>query len=69
MARKVTLHLDALAAMAVVFVGAIGFISYQRFQYQAVAQENVDRQMKQVQLEMQVARLEAIEKKCAAKEP
>ena len=69
MARKITLHLDALAAMIVVFVGAIGFISYQRYQYQAVAQENVDRQMKQAQLEMQIARLEAIEKKCATKAP
>jgi Tfp pilus assembly protein PilV len=69
MTRKFTLHLDALVAMMVVFVGAIGFIGYQRYQYQAVAQENVDRQMKQVQLEMQVARLEAIEKKCATKGP
>jgi Tfp pilus assembly protein PilV len=69
MARKFSLHLDALVAMAVVFVAAIGFIGYQRHQYQAVAQENVDRQMKQVQLEMQIASLQAVEKKCAAKVP
>ena len=69
MARKITLHLDAVAAIAFVFVAAIGFIGYQRFQYQAVAQESVDRQIKQVQLELQIARLEEIEKKCAARAP
>jgi hypothetical protein len=65
MARTFSLHLDALAAIAIVFVAAVGFIAYQRHLYQAVAQENVDRRMKEVQLELQIARLEAIEKKCA----
>jgi hypothetical protein len=69
MARKFSLHLDALMAMVAVFASAIGFIAYQRHEYQAVAQENVDRQMKQVQLEMQIVGLQALEKKCAAKAP
>jgi Tfp pilus assembly protein PilV len=69
MARKFSLHLDALVAMLVVFASAIGFIAYQRQQYQAVAQESVDLQMKQVQLEVQITSLQAIEKKCAAKVP
>jgi hypothetical protein len=68
-ARKFSLHLDALVAIVAVFASAIGFIAYQRHEYQAVAQENVDRQMKQVQLEMQIARLQVVEKKCAAKAP
>jgi Tfp pilus assembly protein PilV len=69
MARKFSLHLDALVAMVVVFASAMGFIAYQRHQYQAVAQESMDLQMKQTQLEMQIASLQAIEKKCAAKVP
>jgi hypothetical protein len=69
MARKIPLHLDALVAIGVVIVAAVGFIAYQRHQYLDLLEENLDRQVKQAKLEFQLARLEAIEKKCASKEP
>ena len=69
MARKVPLHLDALVAIGFLIAAAAAFIAYQRYQYLDLLQENLDRQVKQTQLEFQLARLEAIEKKCAAKVP
>jgi hypothetical protein len=68
MARKFELHLDALIAIALLIVAAVAFIAYQRYQYRELLQDNFDRQLKQVALEMQVAQLEALLKKAQAKE-
>jgi hypothetical protein len=59
MVRKFELHIDALIVIVLLFVAAVGFIAFQRHQYSLLAQENSDRQMKQVFLELEVARLEA----------
>ena len=40
--KKIELHLDALITIIVVFVLAIGFMLYQRYQYSVVLQENID---------------------------
>jgi cell division protein FtsL len=63
MVRKFELHLDALIVIVLLFVAAVGFIVFQRHQYSLLAQENSDRQMKEVLLELEVARLEAQLKK------
>lgn len=63
MARKFELHLDALIVIGVLFVSAVGFIVYQRHQYSDLLQDNLARQMKQLSLELEVARLEALLKK------
>jgi hypothetical protein len=63
MVRKFELHIDALIVIVLLFVAAVGFIAFQRHQYSLLAQENSDRQMKQVFLELEVARLEAQLKK------
>lgn len=63
MVRKFELHLDALIVIVLLFVAAVGFIAFQRHQYSLLAQENSDRQMQQVLLELEVARLEAQLKK------
>jgi hypothetical protein len=65
MARKVELHVDALAAIVLLIVAAVGFIAYQRHQYSDLLQDNIDRQWKQMMLEFEVARLEALLKKVA----
>jgi hypothetical protein len=40
--KKIELHLDALITIIVVFVLAVGFILYQRYQCSVVLQENID---------------------------
>jgi len=40
--KKFELHLDALITIAVVFVLAIGFLLFQRYQYADVLQKNID---------------------------
>jgi hypothetical protein len=40
--KKFTLHWDAAAAIALVFVASFGFNLYQRHQYQSLLQELVD---------------------------
>ena len=40
--KKIELHLDALITIIVVFVLAISFLLYQRYQYADVLQENID---------------------------
>ena len=40
--KKFELHLDALITIIVVFVLALSFILYQRYQYSDLLQENVD---------------------------
>ena len=40
--KKIELHLDALITIAVVFVLAISFLLFQRYQYSNVLQENID---------------------------
>jgi len=63
MARKFELHLDALIVIGFLFVSAVAFIAYQRHQYSDLLQDNVGRQMKQLSLEFEVARLEALLKR------
>ena len=58
MARKIELHMDALIVIVVLFVSAVCFIAFQRYQYSDLLQDNVERQLKQLSLEMEVARLE-----------
>jgi hypothetical protein len=67
--KKFELHLDALITIAVLFVAAVGFIVFQWQQNSMLAQRHIDLQLKVVMLELQQARLEAIEKKCAAAKP
>jgi hypothetical protein len=69
MARKFSLHLDALVAIGLLIAAAAGFIAYQRHQYQQVAQESIDHKMEKVILEARLARAEALLAKCAIKEP
>ena len=40
--KKFELHFDALFTIIIVFVLAVGFILYQRYQYSVVLQENID---------------------------
>ena len=40
--KKIELHLDALITIVVVFVLAISFLLYQRYQYADVLQKNID---------------------------
>ena len=40
--KKIELHLDALITIIVVFVLAVSFLLYQRYQYSGVLQENID---------------------------
>jgi hypothetical protein len=40
--KKIELHLDALFTIIVVFVLAISFLLFQRYQYSNVMQENID---------------------------
>ena len=40
--KKIELHLDALITIIVVFILAISFIIFQRYQYSDVLQENID---------------------------
>lgn len=42
MARKLTIHSDALAVVAIVFVLSFGFNLYQRYQYENLLQKYVD---------------------------
>jgi len=63
MARKFELHLDALIVIVLLFVSAIGFIAYQRHQYSDLLRENVGRQMAQLSLELEIARLEVLLKR------
>lgn len=65
MARKVELHVDALAAIVLLIVAAVAFIAYQRYQYSDLLQDNVERQWKQMMLEFEVARLQALLEKVA----
>ncbi|MNC85043.1 hypothetical protein D3C83_06150 [compost metagenome] len=65
MVRKVGLHVDALVAIVLLFVAAVGFIAYQRYQYSDLLEDNVNRQWNQMMLELEVARLEALLKKVA----
>jgi hypothetical protein len=63
MVSKIELHIDALIVIVLLFVAAVGFIAFQRHQYALLAQENSDRQMQQLKLEFEVARLEALLKR------
>ena len=69
MARKVELHVDALVAIALLIVAAAGFIAYQRHHYSDLLQDNVERQWKQMMLEFEVARLQALLDKAAPEPP
>jgi len=40
--KKIELHLDAIITIVVVFVLAISFLLFQRYQYSIVLQENID---------------------------
>jgi heme/copper-type cytochrome/quinol oxidase subunit 2 len=40
--KKIELHMDALITMVAVFVIAISFLVYQRYQYSTLLQENLD---------------------------
>ncbi len=40
--KKIELHIDALITIIIVFVLAIGFLLFQRYQYSDVLQENID---------------------------
>jgi hypothetical protein len=66
MVKKVELHVDALIAIALLIVAAVAFIAYQRHQYLDLLGDNVERQWKQMHLESEVARLEALLRKAAA---
>ena len=66
--RKIELHLDAVIAIVLVFVAAVGFIAYQRHEYSLLAQDNMDRKMTQLKLEFEVARLEALLKRATAEQ-
>lgn len=68
MARKIELHVDALVVIGLLFVAAVGFIAYQRHQYTELLQDNVGRQMTQLSLELEVARLEALLKRATKAE-
>jgi hypothetical protein len=63
MVRKVELHMDAMIVIVLLFVAAVGFIVYQRHQYSDLLRDNLGRQMTQLSLELEVARLEALLKK------
>ena len=67
--RKFELHLDALIVIVLLFVAAVGFIAFQRHQYSLLAQENSDRQLAQVKLEFEIARLEALLKRAEGAKP
>ena len=58
MARKIELHMDAVIVIGILFLSAVCFIAFQRHQYSDLLQDNLERQMKQLSLEMEVARLE-----------
>ena len=64
--KKLELHFDAALVIGLVFAVAVGFIALQWSQNSTLAQSNVDLQLKLVMLEVQQARLEAVEKDCAA---
>ncbi len=66
MARKFELHLDALIVIGLLFVSAVGFIAYQRYQYSSLLKDNVGRQMKQLSLELEIERLEVLLKRATA---
>lgn len=68
MARKFVLHLDALIVIGLLFVSAVGFIAYQRHQYSDLLRDNIGRQLKQLSLELEVARLEVLLKRATAAE-
>ena len=40
--KKIELHFDAIITIVVVFVLAISFLLFQRYQYSIVLQENID---------------------------
>jgi hypothetical protein len=63
MAKKIELHVDALVVIVLMFVAAVGFIAYQRYQYSNLLQDNVERQWNQMMLESEVARLQSQLKK------
>jgi hypothetical protein len=65
MIRKFELHIDAVVVIGVLFVSAVSFIAFQRHQYSLLLQDNIERQMKQLSLEMEVARLEVQLKRTA----
>lgn len=65
MARKIVLHVDALIVIVLLFAAAVCFIAFQRYQYSLLLRDNVERQMKQLTLELEVARLEALLKRAA----
>jgi len=60
MSRKIELHLDALIVIVLVFAAAVGFIAYQRHQYSLLLQDNVERQFKQMTMELEIARLKIL---------
>jgi hypothetical protein len=63
MARKVELHMDALGIIVLLFAAAVAFIAYQRHQYSDLLKDNLAQQMKQLSLELEVARLEVLLKR------
>jgi len=64
--RKIELHLDAALAIGLVFAVAVGFIAFQWHGQAGLAQQNIDLQLRVVMLELDQARLQALEKKCPA---
>ena len=62
--KKIELHMDALIAIAVVFVLFGVFLLYQRYQYNDLLQENVDLQWENSSLEANLVLLTAQIDKC-----
>lgn len=66
MAKKIALHVDALVALALVFVVSFGFNLYQRVQYQSLLTEHVQLQWKAQDAEINWKVASGQLKKCRA---
>jgi hypothetical protein len=69
MARKFEIHLDAVIVIVVLFAAAVAFIGFQRYQYSVLLQDNIQRQLKQLSLEMEITRLEVLVKRATNADP
>ena len=64
MKKQLTLNMDALLILTLIFLTAIGFISYQRSQYSSLLEEHVQLQWVSQNLEINVGLLKAKLKQC-----
>lgn len=62
--KKLGLHVDALAALILVFLLSFGFNFYQRYQYADMLEEHISLQFQVANLELGAAMTEAKLKKC-----